>query len=196
MKFIEYSAKLSPIKKWGLLEIEWAILGGQSGENAGGHGLLRAWSGAEIRHHERCRNQARDSVVCRTGIRSRAFGLARAFVAYSVIQMCGSSRSIGAQKTICSCCGRVQMGWYDCRLRRVRDLSSAGFRIVLELEVRRIECGACASVKRERLEFLADNPHFTKRFAFYVGRRCRQAAIRDVAKELKLDRIIRLELAD
>jgi len=79
------------------------------------------------------------------------------------------------------------MGWYDRRLRRVRDLSSAGFRIVLELEVRRIECGACASVKRERLDFLADNPHFTKRFAFYVGRRCRQAAIRDVAKELKLD---------
>src|SRR5271163_4374499 len=55
----------------GLLEIEWAILGGQSGEKAGGHGLLRAWSGAEIRHHERCRNQAGDSVVCRTGIRSR-----------------------------------------------------------------------------------------------------------------------------
>src|SRR5271156_4322565 len=79
------------------------------------------------------------------------------------------------------------MGWYDCRLRRVRDLSSAGFRIVLELEMRRIECGACASVKRERLEFLADNPHFTKRFAFYVGRRCRQAGIRDVAKEPKLD---------
>jgi hypothetical protein len=42
-------------------------------------------------------------------------------------------------------------------------------------------------VKRERPDFLADNPHFTKRFAFYVGRRCRQASIRDVAKELKLD---------
>ena len=42
-------------------------------------------------------------------------------------------------------------------------------------------------MKRERLDFLADNPHFTKRFAFYVGRRCRQASIRDVAKELKLD---------
>jgi transposase len=79
------------------------------------------------------------------------------------------------------------MSWYDRRLRRVRDLSSAGLRIVLELEVRRIACRACASVKRERLDFLADNPHFTKRFAFYVGRRCRQAAIRDVAKELKLD---------
>ena len=42
-------------------------------------------------------------------------------------------------------------------------------------------------MKRERLDFLADNPHFTKRFAFYVGRRCRQASIRDVAKELRLD---------
>jgi transposase len=79
------------------------------------------------------------------------------------------------------------MGWYDRRLRRVRDLSSAGLRIVLELEVRRIACSACASAKRERLDFLADNPHFTKRFAFDVGRRCRQAAIRDFVKESKLD---------
>jgi transposase len=81
----------------------------------------------------------------------------------------------------------VQKGWYDRRMRRVRDLPSAGFRIVLELEVRRVACRMCGSVKRERLDFLADNPHFTKRFAFYVGRRCRQASIRDVATELKLD---------
>ena len=77
------------------------------------------------------------------------------------------------------------MGWYDRTKRCVRDLSSAGYRIVLELEVRRVACPVCG-VKRERLDFLADNPHFTKRFAFYVGRRCRQASIRDVAKELKL----------
>ena len=63
----------------------------------------------------------------------------------------------------------------------------AGYRIVLELEVRRVACAHCGSVKRERLDFLADNPHFTKRFAFYVGRRCAQASIRDVATELKLD---------
>jgi transposase len=72
-------------------------------------------------------------------------------------------------------------------VRQVRDLPSAGFRIVLELDVRRVACRRCGTVKRERLDFLADNPHFTKRFAFYVGRRCRQASIRDVAKELKLD---------
>ena len=57
----------------------------------------------------------------------------------------------------------------------------------MELEVRRVACRHCGAVKRERLDFLADNPHFTKRFAFYVGRRCRQASIRDVAKELRLD---------
>jgi transposase len=72
-------------------------------------------------------------------------------------------------------------------VRQVRDLPSAGFRIVLELEVRRVACRHCGTVKRERLDFLADNPRFTKRFAFYVGRRCRQASIRDVAEELKLD---------
>jgi transposase len=72
-------------------------------------------------------------------------------------------------------------------VRQVRDLSSAGFRIVLEFEVRRVACSRCGAVKREGLDFLADNPHFTKRFAFYVGRRCRQASIRDVACELKLD---------
>ena len=80
----------------------------------------------------------------------------------------------------------MQTGWYDRTKRRVRDLSSAGFRIVLELEVRRVACRTCGAVKRERVDFLADNPHFTRRFAFYVGRRCRQASIRDVAKELKL----------
>jgi transposase len=92
-----------------------------------------------------------------------------------------------SKKTVCDVCGQVQTGWYDRRIRLVRDLSSAGFRIVLELEVRRVACHTCGSVKRERLDFLADNPRFTKRFAFYVGRRCRQASIRDVAKELKLD---------
>ena len=41
-------------------------------------------------------------------------------------------------------------------------------------------------MKRERLEFLADNPRYTKRFAYYVGRRCRDSAIKDVADELHL----------
>src|SRR5487761_2483571 len=120
-------------------------------------------------------------------IRSRVFACERPYAACSVIEMCGSSGSIGAQKNGLRLLRTVQRGWYDRRMRWVRDLPSAGYRIVLELEVRRVACRTCGTVKRERLDFLADNPHFTKRFAFYVGRRCAQASIRDVAKELKLD---------
>jgi hypothetical protein len=39
--------------------------------------------------------------------------------------------------------------------------------------VRRVACRRCGKVKRERLEFLADNPLYTKRFANYVGQRRR-----------------------
>ena len=42
-------------------------------------------------------------------------------------------------------------------------------------------------MKTERLEWLADNPFYTKRFAFSVGRRCRETPIREVADELFLD---------
>ena len=79
------------------------------------------------------------------------------------------------------------MGWYDRRTRRVRDLACADTRIYLEIEVRRVQCRSCGAVKRERLDFLADNPLTTKRFAHYVGRRCVSATIKDVAKELHLD---------
>ena len=42
-------------------------------------------------------------------------------------------------------------------------------------------------MKSERLDWLADNPFYTKRFAFFVGRRCRDTAIKEVAEELFLD---------
>ena len=42
-------------------------------------------------------------------------------------------------------------------------------------------------MKRERLDFLVENALHTKRFALYVGRRCRSGIIRNVAAELHLD---------
>ena len=81
----------------------------------------------------------------------------------------------------------MHSGWYDRSTRRVRDLSSADTRIYLEFEVRRVQCRNCGQVKREHLAFLADNPFYTKRFAFYVGRRYVNATIKDVAQELHLD---------
>lgn len=66
-------------------------------------------------------------------------------------------------------------------------MSCADHRIYLDLEVRRVDCRRCGAVKRERLDFLVENALHTKRFALYVGRRCRSGTIRDVAAELHLD---------
>jgi transposase len=84
-------------------------------------------------------------------------------------------------------CGRRQSGFYDRSVRRVRDLACGGMRIFLEIEVRRVACRRCGAVKRERLDFLAENPRYTKRFAFYVGKRCRSSTIKDIAEELGLE---------
>ena len=79
------------------------------------------------------------------------------------------------------------MGGYDRRQRQSRDLPSGSLRLYLRFEIRRLHCRRCHAVKRERLSFLADNPFYTKRFAYYVGQRCRASSIKEVAEELQLD---------
>ena len=51
----------------------------------------------------------------------------------------------------------------------------------------RIDCPRCLKVKQEKLDWLADNPFYSKWFAFFVGRRCRVMTIKDVAQETHLD---------
>lgn len=72
-------------------------------------------------------------------------------------------------------------------MRRLRDLSCGDTRVYLEIEVRRVWCYNCGAVKQEQLSWVADNPFYPKRFAFFVGRRCRAATIQDVAREVHLD---------
>ena len=42
-------------------------------------------------------------------------------------------------------------------------------------------------MKQEKLDWLADLPFYTRRFAFYVGRRCRDSSLQDIAQELHLN---------
>jgi transposase len=88
---------------------------------------------------------------------------------------------------VCGVCGEVQFRHYDKRPRQVRDLSCGDRRVYLAYEGRRVECSRCQAVKNERLDWLADNPLYTKRFAYYVGRRCRATTVRELAEELLLD---------
>jgi transposase len=81
----------------------------------------------------------------------------------------------------------VHGAYYDKRLRRVRDLSCGDKRVYLRFHLRRVLCAGCGAVKNEGLQWLADNPLYTKRFAFFVGRRCRQTTVKEVAEELLLD---------
>ena len=60
-------------------------------------------------------------------------------------------------------------------------------RIDLEVESRRVRCRRCGKVKQAKVPWLATNPFYTKRFAWYGGRRCRATTVTEVAKELKLD---------
>lgn len=59
--------------------------------------------------------------------------------------------------------------------------------VYLEVEIRRVFCRRCQKVKQEKLAWLADSPFYTKRFAYYIGRRCRDSSIQDVAREFHLD---------
>ena len=62
-----------------------------------------------------------------------------------------------------------------------------GLKNLLEIEVRRIDWRWCMKVKEEKQEWLADNPFYSKRFALYVGQRCRAMTIKDVAQETHLN---------
>jgi len=109
------------------------------------------------------------------------------YVEYSATRKHGLSNLSAHKKTACGCCGTLHRSYYDKKIRRIRDLSCGDARIYLEVEVRRAQCKRCGKVKQEKLPWLANNPFYTNRFAYYVGRKCRVMTINDVAKELKLD---------
>ena len=48
-------------------------------------------------------------------------------------------------------------------------------------------CQSCRMVKQEQLSWLADRRFYTRRFAFYVGRRWRASPTRGGATALRLD---------
>src|SRR6478609_9272643 len=91
------------------------------------------------------------------------------------------------KKTRCGACGHASRTYYDKRPRRARDLSCGDKRVYLDFHVRRVQCPRCGGVKRERLDWLADNPLYTKRFALFVGRRGRATTVKEVAEESFLD---------
>jgi len=87
---------------------------------------------------------------------------------------------------VCSGCGRRHRTYYDRTTRRVRDTDTVGWRIYVAFEQRRVACSHCRGVKVERLDWLAQNPRYTQRFAHQVGTLCRDMSNKAVAQMLHL----------
>lgn len=68
---------------------------------------------------------------------------------------------------ICGGCGAVNHATYDSKVCGVRDLPCGDMRVYLEVEIRRVKCSKCGKVRQEKLDWLSDNPGYTKRFAFF-----------------------------
>jgi transposase len=64
----------------------------------------------------------------------------------------------------------------------VRDLSVAGWRLYLEFERWRVHCPGCGGVHVEHLDWLAENPRYTQRYAMHVGKLCRDMPNKAVAE--------------
>ncbi len=87
---------------------------------------------------------------------------------------------------MCGTCDQSHRTFSDRKTRRVRDLSCGDPRVYLGVELRRVCCRNWGTVRPARLSCLADNPFYTKRFAFYIGRRCPSSTLRDAAREQHL----------
>ena len=64
----------------------------------------------------------------------------------------------------------------------MRDLAVAGWRIYVEFERWRVNCPHCAGVHVERLDWLAANPRYTRRYALHMGALCREMTNKAVAE--------------
>ena len=164
------------------------VLGGHSAGSMHGYWLSGAWSGCGIQHDEAWRNRASDSIVCRMGIRSPSSARKRPYAGCSVIRTCGSSISIGAQKN------RLRRLWAaaDGVVRPAPTTGTVICRVPGSASSWNSKCGAWRAAPVRRAARAAGFPGGQPTLHQAVspsmfGRRCRQASIRDVAQELKLD---------
>ena len=84
-------------------------------------------------------------------------------------------------------CGTAHHSFYDRRWYRSRDLDCGDHEVYLDFELRRVACRKCGGVKREKLDFLSEDPKYTQRFAVKIGAFCRAMTIQDVARHMRLD---------
>lgn len=92
-----------------------------------------------------------------------------------------------SKKTICIICGKSHRSYYDKKIKYVRDLPCGNLLVYLQFKHRRVKCKKTGQVRYEPLDWLSNTPGYTKRFAYYAGKRCQSSTIKEVAEELRID---------
>ncbi len=88
----------------------------------------------------------------------------------------------------CHACGRPAQTVHSATRKFVRDLSLAGFSLILQIEYRKIWCGSCGGVRVEQLEFVDTHQRVTHRLAAYAAQLCKAGlSVEAVARHLELD---------
>ena len=88
----------------------------------------------------------------------------------------------------CHACGRPAQTVHSATRKFVRDLSLAGFALLLQIEYRKIWCRSCGGVRVEQLEFVDTHQRVTHRLAAYAAQLCKAGlSVEAVARHLDLD---------
>jgi len=88
----------------------------------------------------------------------------------------------------CHVCGRPAQTVHSATRKFVRDLSLAGFSLMLQIEYRKIWCRSCGGVRVEQLEFVDTHQRVTHRLATYAAQLCKAGlSVEAVARHLDLD---------
>ena len=88
---------------------------------------------------------------------------------------------------ICPECKKPSASLHDYdEPRLIRDLSLFGRKSYLRLRGRRFECETCQNAFTERLEWIAFDSSYTRRFEAYVFSLCRKNTVQDVSQMLEV----------
>lgn len=90
-------------------------------------------------------------------------------------------------RPLCHECGRPG-NIHSTGLRRtIRDLNLGPAQSFLQVQYRRVWCGACGKAKVEQLSFADPSQRITHRLARYIYTLCKLMTVQDVARHLDLD---------
>lgn len=68
----------------------------------------------------------------------------------------------------------------------LRDLSISGKPVILKVPRRQFQCGNCGKFSTEKLEFVEEKHHYTKRYEEWIYEQVKKVSLEQVSREVEL----------